>query len=105
MNYAHRISQHLVDSNSVQNGDFNLDLSGKVVDLQVTCLSDSGYNVLVGWNEQANKDLIVPGESRSYGVAERGFLDGNKLAINFASSGAGNKRCLVTIWTQREEIC
>lgn len=106
MNYAHTISQFLVDDNAVvNNSDFTMDISGKVVDVLVECLDDSGYSAIVGWNEKATKDLLIPGKGKAYGVPERGFLDGQKLSVNFAASGTGNKRALVTVWRQGAEIC
>lgn len=104
MNYAIKIEQKAIGEDP--NGDdFTLELQGKVVDVQVECLDDSGYNCIVGWNEQANKDILIPGKGKGYGVPERGFLDGNSLAINFALTGTGSKLALVTIWRQGEEIC
>lgn len=107
MNYAHKIQQFIVDANAVENGDFTMTMNGKVVDVLVECVDNNGtgYNAIVGWNEKANKDILVPGTSKAYGVPERGFLDGNELAINFASSGSGSPRVLLTVWRQGDEIC
>ena len=105
MNYAHRIQQFLVDDNAIANGDFTFDCSGKVVDVLVECLDDSGYSAYVGWNEKPTKDLLIPGKGKAYGVPERGFLDGQQLTVNFGAVGAGFKRALVTVWRQGEEIC
>jgi hypothetical protein len=104
MNYAHRIQQIAVGADSVSNGDFTLELSGKVVDLQVECDDNAGYDAIVGWNESP-KDVLIPGKAKGYGVPERGFIDGNTLYINFSETGNGVKKALVTIWKQGAEIC
>lgn len=104
MNYAHKIQQILVGEDSVSAGDFVLELSGKIVDLQVECDDNAGYDAIVGWNESP-KDTLIPGKAKGYGVPERGFLDGQTLYINFSEGGSGTKKALVTIWRQGEEIC
>ncbi len=105
--FAHKLIQRLVGIDNLvdDEDDYILPIDGKVVDVRVSNPVSSGYNVLVGWNENASKDVLIPGDAKSYGIAERGYLTGNKLHINFGNVGAGAKQALVEYWLEGKEIC
>lgn len=105
--FANRIQQVLVGADGVANGDFVWPIGNKVTGVRVECLADAVVNVWVGWNSDAQrKDVIIPGQAKNYGI-EGGYLDGNKLSINFdPDGGVGLKAALLTIWTELDqEIC
>lgn len=104
MGFAYKISQSLVGPDSTASGDAIFKISGKTADVKIECPIGAGFNVVIGWNENANKDILIPGQSKSYGI-DGGYLDGNDLYVNFVGGGAGLQQALVTIWKETEEVC
>jgi hypothetical protein len=106
MGKASKIQQFLVGGSNVANGDFSLDLVGKITGVRVSNLVTAGANVFVGWNSGGaqGKDILVPGAGKPYGI-EGHYLTGT-LYVNFDPNTPGDQKCLVEVWTEQpDEIC
>lgn len=78
--FTERITQYPIS------GPDQLEFTGNVLKVSITCLPNSTYPLIIGWNANAQStNFLLPGQSKPY-VAQLGnTLDFNKLNVAFAT--------------------
>jgi hypothetical protein len=108
-----RITEEMITGTPSRQSPHIVTLSGKVVSVSITNMSNSSNELLIGWDENpSTKNFLSQGESRPYGPFNDGqYLTGQSIKFAFANINGGalnpgtNFALVITATETDEEVC